>query len=57
MDDHGRHRLVGWWAAAGGVGVAAGPLLGGALVALASGPVAAVAIAAALGLTAPALRR
>src|SRR5215475_12651829 len=31
-----RHRLVGWWAAAGGIGMAAGPLLGGALVALAS---------------------
>ncbi len=26
-----RHRLVGWWAAAGGLGMAAGPLLGGAL--------------------------
>ncbi|HEY7046579.1 MAG TPA: MFS transporter [Jatrophihabitantaceae bacterium] len=34
-DDSARHRLVGWWAAAGGVGMAAGPLLGGALVALA----------------------
>jgi DHA2 family methylenomycin A resistance protein-like MFS transporter len=34
-EDHARHRLVGWWAAAGGVGMAAGPLLGGALVALA----------------------
>lgn len=33
-DDHARHRLVGWWAAAGGVGMAAGPLLGGVLVAL-----------------------
>ncbi|MFD8688912.1 MFS transporter [Streptomyces sp. NPDC059651] len=33
--EHARHRLVGWWAAAGGVGMAAGPLLGGALVALA----------------------
>lgn len=31
-----RHRLVGWWAAAGGVGMAAGPLLGGMLVALAN---------------------
>jgi MFS transporter, DHA2 family, methylenomycin A resistance protein len=31
-----RHRLVGWWAAAGGAGMAAGPLLGGVLVALAS---------------------
>lgn len=30
-----RHRLVGRWAAAGGLGMAAGPLLGGALVALA----------------------
>jgi DHA2 family methylenomycin A resistance protein-like MFS transporter len=29
-----RHRLVGWWAAAGGLGMAAGPLLGGALVSL-----------------------
>jgi len=35
-DEHARHRLVGWWAAAGGVGMAAGPLLGGALVALVS---------------------
>jgi DHA2 family methylenomycin A resistance protein-like MFS transporter len=35
-DEQVRHRLVGWWAAAGGVGMAAGPLLGGALVALAS---------------------
>jgi MFS transporter, DHA2 family, methylenomycin A resistance protein len=35
-DEHARHRLVGWWAAAGGVGMAAGPLLGGALVALAN---------------------
>jgi MFS transporter, DHA2 family, methylenomycin A resistance protein len=34
-DDQARHRLVGWWAAAGGVGMAAGPLLGGALVSLA----------------------
>jgi DHA2 family methylenomycin A resistance protein-like MFS transporter len=34
-DDHVRPRLVGWWAAAGGVGMAAGPLLGGALVSLA----------------------
>ena len=33
-DAYGRHRLVGWWAAAGGVGMAAGPMLGGALVAL-----------------------
>jgi DHA2 family methylenomycin A resistance protein-like MFS transporter len=31
-----RHRLVGWWAAAGGAGMAAGPLLGGALVAVAN---------------------
>ncbi|MEJ3750948.1 MFS transporter [Actinomycetes bacterium KLBMP 9797] len=35
-DERMRHRLVGWWAAAGGVGMAAGPLLGGALVALAN---------------------
>jgi DHA2 family methylenomycin A resistance protein-like MFS transporter len=35
-DEQVRHRLVGWWAAAGGVGMAAGPLLGGALVALAN---------------------
>ncbi|MGP4014402.1 MFS transporter [Saccharopolyspora sp. 5N708] len=34
-DDQARHRLVGWWAAAGGVGMAAGPLLGGVLVSLA----------------------
>lgn len=34
-DEQARHRLVGWWAAAGGVGMAAGPLLGGALVAVA----------------------
>ncbi|MFG1623654.1 MFS transporter [Kribbella sp. NPDC049227] len=34
-DEQMRHRLVGWWAAAGGVGMAAGPLLGGALVAVA----------------------
>ncbi len=33
-DDKARHRLVGRWAAAGGVGMAAGPLLGGGLVAL-----------------------
>jgi DHA2 family methylenomycin A resistance protein-like MFS transporter len=33
-DREARHRLVGWWAAAGGVGMAAGPLLGGVLVAL-----------------------
>jgi MFS transporter, DHA2 family, methylenomycin A resistance protein len=33
-DERARHRLVGWWAAAGGLGMAAGPLLGGALVAL-----------------------
>jgi MFS transporter, DHA2 family, methylenomycin A resistance protein len=33
-DDRARHRLVGWWAAAGGIGMAAGPLLGGVLVAL-----------------------
>ena len=35
-DEQARHRLVGWWAAAGGVGMAAGPLLGGALVAFAN---------------------
>lgn len=35
-DEQARHRLVGWWAAAGGVGMAAGPLLGGTLVALAN---------------------
>ena len=35
-DEQAGHRLVGWWAAAGGVGMAAGPLLGGALVALAN---------------------
>src|SRR5919198_1401351 len=35
-DERARHRLVGWWAAAGGVGMAAGPLLGGGLVALAN---------------------
>ncbi|MEV5968017.1 MFS transporter [Kribbella sp. NPDC051952] len=34
-DEHTRNRLVSWWAAAGGVGMAAGPLLGGGLVALA----------------------
>jgi DHA2 family methylenomycin A resistance protein-like MFS transporter len=34
-DERMRHRLVGWWAAAGGIGMAAG-LLGGALVALAN---------------------
>jgi DHA2 family methylenomycin A resistance protein-like MFS transporter len=33
-DDHGRARLLGRLAAAGGMGMAAGPLLGGALVAL-----------------------
>ncbi|WP_051343330.1 MFS transporter [Pseudonocardia spinosispora] len=33
-DEHLRHRFVGWWAAAGGIGMAAGPLLGGGLVAL-----------------------
>lgn len=35
-DPQARHRLVGWWAAAGGTGMAAGPLLGGALVAAAN---------------------
>ncbi|WP_328520251.1 MFS transporter [Kribbella sp. NBC_00359] len=35
-DEPSRHRLVSWWAAAGGVGMAAGPLLGGTLVALAN---------------------
>jgi MFS transporter, DHA2 family, methylenomycin A resistance protein len=34
-DEHSRHKLVGWWAAAGGMGMAAGPLLGGILVSLA----------------------
>jgi MFS transporter, DHA2 family, methylenomycin A resistance protein len=34
-DDRARHRLVGWWASAAGVGMAAGPLLGGVLVSLA----------------------
>ncbi|MFR9726665.1 MFS transporter [Streptomyces sp. MS19] len=34
-DEHARHRLLGRWAAAGGMGMAAGPLLGGALVAVA----------------------
>jgi DHA2 family methylenomycin A resistance protein-like MFS transporter len=34
-DERARARLVGWWAAAGGAGMAAGPLLGGGLVALA----------------------
>lgn len=33
--EHARNKLVGWWAAAGGFGMAAGPLLGGALVSLA----------------------
>jgi DHA2 family methylenomycin A resistance protein-like MFS transporter len=33
-DEQERNRLVGWWVAAGGVGMAAGPPLGGALVAL-----------------------
>lgn len=33
-DEQTRQRLVGWWVAAGGVGMASGPLLGGALVAL-----------------------
>ncbi|MBB6377458.1 DHA2 family methylenomycin A resistance protein-like MFS transporter [Pseudonocardia eucalypti] len=31
-DERLRHRLVGWWATAAGLGMAAGPLLGGALV-------------------------
>src|SRR3954453_16695024 len=35
-DERARHRLVGRWAAAGGAGMAAGPLLGGALTAAAS---------------------
>src|SRR3954447_20927703 len=35
-DEHSRHRLVSWWAAAGGAGMAARPLLGGGLVALAN---------------------
>jgi MFS transporter, DHA2 family, methylenomycin A resistance protein len=33
-NEQARHRLVGLWAAAGGIGMAAGPLLGGVLVAL-----------------------
>ncbi len=33
VDDSSRAKLVGWWAAAGGAGMAAGPLLGGVLVA------------------------
>src|SRR4051795_10519987 len=32
-DERARHRLVGMWAEAGGAGMAAGPLLGGALTA------------------------
>jgi MFS transporter, DHA2 family, methylenomycin A resistance protein len=32
--EQARQRLVGWWVAAGGVGMAAGPVLGGVLVAL-----------------------
>src|SRR4051794_19650948 len=35
-DEQTRHRLVGSWAAAGGIGMAAGPMLGGALVAAAN---------------------
>src|SRR3954453_12079713 len=34
-EERARHRLVGRWAAAGGAGMAAGPLLGGALIAIA----------------------
>ncbi|BCJ37413.1 MFS transporter [Actinocatenispora thailandica] len=34
-DERARHRLIGAWTAAGGVGMAAGPLLGGVLVATA----------------------
>ncbi|WP_169747856.1 MFS transporter [Pseudonocardia acaciae] len=34
-DERARHRLVGWWASAAGVGMAVGPLFGGALVSLA----------------------
>src|SRR4051794_18918570 len=35
-DEPARHRLVGLWAAAGGAGMAAGPVLGGALTAVAN---------------------
>lgn len=35
VDEQARHRLVGRWAAAGGLGMAAGPLLGGVLVSVA----------------------
>jgi DHA2 family methylenomycin A resistance protein-like MFS transporter len=31
-DDHKRAAAVGWWTAAGGVSIAAGPVLGGLLV-------------------------
>jgi MFS family permease len=48
-DEQARHRLVGWWAAAGGVGMAAGPLLGGALVALAIGSICAAPLAQRIG--------
>jgi len=34
-DERSRHRAIGWWAAAGGLGMASGPLLGGGLVAVA----------------------
>ena len=32
IDDTARHRAVGWWGAAGGIALAAGPVLGGLLI-------------------------